>query len=73
MEGVRKLFDSSRATPHTMNDETIQAIASESVETKEKRANLMNQEKKLAKALQAIDNLPGQFDVQSVSNCSPEI
>ena len=72
MEGVRKLFDSSRATSHTMSDETIQEIASESVEAKEKRANLMNQGKKLAAALQAIDNLPGQFDVQSVSYSSPE-
>lgn len=73
MEGVRKLFDSSKATSHTMSDETIEAIASESAETREKRASLMNQEKKLAEALQAIDNLPGQFDVQSVSYISPEI
>jgi hypothetical protein len=73
MEGVRRLFDSSRATSHTMSDETIQAIASESVEMRGKRADLMNQEKKLAEALQAIDNLPGQFDVRSVSYSSPVI
>ncbi|KAH6671977.1 P-loop containing nucleoside triphosphate hydrolase protein [Halenospora varia] len=65
MEGVRKLFDSSRATSHTMSDETIKAIASESVETRERRTSLTNQEKKLAEAIQAIDNLPGQFDLQS--------